>query len=229
MISFRHIQRHYRLGNQTVTALNDVTGTIAQGEMIALCGPSGSGKSTLLNILGLLDQQYTGEITFAGMPYPQQSLAAAKFRREKLGFIFQKFNLVPVMTACENVAYPLYLNGVNKVQQRQRAIAILNKVGLGEFVDHFPDTLSGGQQQRVAIARALVHRPLLVIADEPTASLDSKTANLVIDLMKQLGHEMGTTFIIATHDVRMASRCDRTIELLDGTLHSVQQPLTVMA
>ncbi|ELI0633954.1 TPA: ABC transporter ATP-binding protein [Vibrio campbellii] len=218
MIVFNQLSRDYALGSQTVRALRDVSGEVFAGEMVALCGPSGSGKSTLLNVLGMLDTQYQGQVTFAGSPYPTEQMQAAKMRREKLGFVFQKFNLVPVMTALENVAYPLRLNGFSKAEQTELATQILEHVGLGEFIHHMPDNLSGGQQQRVAIARALVHKPALVIADEPTASLDSQTANKVIDIMKGLGHELGTTFIVATHDPRMASRCDRTIELVDGKI-----------
>lgn len=218
MIVFNQLSRDYALGSQTVRALRDVSGEVFAGEMVALCGPSGSGKSTLLNVLGMLDTQYQGQVTFAGSPYPTEQMQAAKMRREKLGFVFQKFNLVPVMTALENVAYPLHLNGFSKAEQTELATQMLEHVGLGEFIHHMPDNLSGGQQQRVAIARALVHKPALVIADEPTASLDSQTANKVIDIMKGLGHEFGTTFIVATHDPRMASRCDRTIELVDGKI-----------
>lgn len=218
MIVFNQLSRDYALGSQTVQALRDVSGEVFAGEMVALCGPSGSGKSTLLNVLGMLDSQYQGQVTFAGQPYPSGQRQTAKMRREKLGFVFQKFNLVPVMTALENVAYPLHLNGFSKAEQTKLATQMLEHVGLGAFIHHMPDNLSGGQQQRVAIARALVHKPALVIADEPTASLDSQTANKVIDIMKGLGHEFGTTFIVATHDPRMASRCDRTIELVDGKI-----------
>ncbi|MGY0615109.1 ABC transporter ATP-binding protein [Vibrio sp. FJH11] len=218
MIIFNQLSRDYLLGNQTVHALREVSGKVFAGEMVALCGPSGSGKSTLLNIFGMLDTLYGGEVTFEGNAYPTGQMQAAKMRREKLGFVFQKFNLVPVMTALENVVYPLHLNGYSKAEQTKLASEMLEHVGLGEFIHHMPDNLSGGQQQRVAIARALVHKPSLVIADEPTASLDSQTANKVIDIMKGLGHEMGTTFIIATHDPRMASRCDRTFELVDGKI-----------
>ena len=135
-----------------------------------------------------------------------------------MGFVFQRFNLVPVMNAWENVAYPLMLNGYSAKQQQRLAMEMLGKVGLKEFAHHRPDHLSGGQQQRVAIARALVHQPKLVIADEPTASLDSHTAQRVIELMKTLGHELGTTFIVATHDQRMANQCDRTLSLVDGRI-----------
>ncbi|CAH6867795.1 Lipoprotein-releasing system ATP-binding protein LolD [Vibrio chagasii] len=220
MIEFKEIGKSYLTGGQSVDALKGVDGQIRRGEMVALCGPSGSGKSTLLNILGLLDMDYRGEINIAGKAYPTEQIAAARFRRQSLGFVFQRFNLVPVMTALENVAYPLMLNQYSKQEQQTRAQDMLERVGLGEYIHHRPDNLSGGQQQRVAIARALIHNPSLVIADEPTASLDSYTANLVIDIMKELGHEMGTTFIVATHDPRMAQRCDRVIELIDGQLSS---------
>ena len=218
MIEFKGIGKSYLTGGQSVDALKGVDGQIKRGEMVALCGPSGSGKSTLLNILGLLDMDYRGEITLDGKAYPTEQIAAARFRRQSLGFVFQRFNLVPVMTALENVSYPLMLNQCTKQEQQTRAQDMLERVGLGDYLHHRPDNLSGGQQQRVAIARALVHNPSLVIADEPTASLDSHTANLVIDIMKELGHEMGTTFIVATHDLRMAQCCDRVIELIDGQL-----------
>lgn len=229
MLIFNHIERHYQLGNQTVPALKDVSGEILAGEMVALCGPSGSGKSTLLNILGLLDMQYQGGVSMDGIPLPKNAKQAAMLRRTSLGFIFQRFNLVPVMNAMENVAYPLLLNGFSRKEQHYKAAQMLELVGLEDYHHHRPDNLSGGQQQRVAIARALVHQPRLVIADEPTASLDSQTANKVIDIMKNLGHEMNTTFVVATHDARMASRCDRTIELLDGKLHQLEQNSEVIS
>lgn len=219
MINFQQISKQYCIGQQQVNALSEVSGQIAKGEMVALCGPSGSGKSTLLNILGLLDMDYQGVVELSGQAYPKNPLKAAQMRRHQLGFVFQKFNLIPVMTAWENVAYPLMLNGFSQAEQKKQAQAILAKVGLAEFANHRPDNLSGGQQQRVAIARALVHKPQMVIADEPTASLDSHTASVVIDLMKNLGHQLGTTFIVATHDPRMAIQCDRSIDLLDGTVN----------
>ncbi|OAJ95139.1 ABC transporter ATP-binding protein [Vibrio bivalvicida] len=219
MIRFEQLSKTYRIGQQQVEALSQVSGEINKGEMVALCGPSGSGKSTLLNILGLLDMDYQGSIELSGTAYPKDNLKAAQMRRNQLGFVFQKFNLIPVMTAWENVAYPLMLNGYSLQDQKRKSIEILDKVGLKEFANHRPDNLSGGQQQRVAIARALIHKPQMVIADEPTASLDSHTASVVIDLMKSLGHEFDTTFIVATHDPRMAVQCDRSIDLLDGTIN----------
>tara|TARA_Y100001956_G_C4123300_1_gene188679 strand:+ start:478 stop:1161 length:684 start_codon:yes stop_codon:yes gene_type:complete len=218
MLEFKDISKQYQLGQQTVDALKGVSGRINQGEMVALCGPSGSGKSTLLNVLGLLEMNYQGNIELAGKAYPRDPMVAAQYRRSKLGFVFQRFNLIPVMSAWENVAYPLMLNGLSLTEQKQKSLEILERVGLSEFVEHRPDNLSGGQQQRVAIARALVHQPEMVIADEPTASLDSHTASVVVEMMKSLGHEMGTTFVVATHDARMAMHCDRTIDLVDGEI-----------
>lgn len=218
MLSFLNIKKDYRLGAQTVQALGGVNGEIQSGEMVALCGPSGSGKSTLLNILGMLDMNYQGNVFIDGTPFPRKVSDATALRRSSLGFVFQRFNLIPVMTAIENVAYPLMLNKFSAKMKKEKAEQMLAKVGLEDFLHYRPERLSGGQQQRVAIARALVHQPRLVIADEPTASLDSHSANNVIHIMKTLGHEMGTTFVIATHDLRMASQCDRYINLVDGLI-----------
>ncbi|MGF1776719.1 ABC transporter ATP-binding protein [Vibrio nomapromontoriensis] len=224
MMKFEGISKQYLLGQNRVSALSDVSGQITQGELVALCGPSGSGKSTLLNILGMLDTHYDGEIKFGSQVLSKNPKSLIQFRRQNLGFIFQRFNLIPVMSALENVSYPLMLNGLSTQEQHAQSFAMLEKVGLGDWAHHRPDALSGGQQQRVAIARALVHKPSLVIADEPTASLDSASASQVIELMKALGHELKTTFIVATHDSRMATRCDRTIELIDGkTSHNAYQ------
>jgi putative ABC transport system ATP-binding protein len=192
---------------------------VTKGEFTALQGPSGSGKSTLLNICGLLDKFDEGTYHFGGSDintFTNQQLTLK--RREEIGFVFQNFNLIPVMTAFENVEYPLLLTGQTSQQRRERTLALLEQVGLAECVDHRPDQLSGGQRQRVAIARALVKNPPLVIADEPTANLDSDTARHIIDLMHTLGQDYGTTFLIATHDERMAARCDQVLQLTDGVL-----------
>ncbi|BDY04324.1 ABC transporter ATP-binding protein [Ferrimonas sp. YFM] len=218
MIRFDAIEKFHPLGLGRVHALKGVNGKVDQGEMVALCGPSGSGKSTLLNILGLLDLDYQGTLALDDAPAPTDARQATEVRRRQLGFVFQRFNLVPVMTALENVAYPLQLNGLPVSQQKRQALAMLAQVGLENQAQQRPDHLSGGQQQRVAIARALVHQPRLVIADEPTASLDSQTAEQVIALMKRLGRELGVTFIIATHDPRMANQCHRIINLCDGMI-----------
>jgi len=168
-------------------------------------------------ICGLLDDFDEGSYHFDSTDISRLTKQELTLhRREYLGFVFQSFNLIPVMTVFENVEYPLLLAGVEV--RRERTLALLEQVGIAEFVNHLPDQLSGGQQQRVAIARALIKKPPLVIADEPTANLDTQTAHHVIDLMHSLGHDYGTTFLIATHDERMAARCDRTLQLIDGVL-----------
>ncbi len=217
LIQMHGVSKHYHLGETEVQALNEVELQIERGAFVALAGPSGSGKSTLLNICGLIDNSDAGSYSLEGIDIARQSRASlTRLRRDGIGFIFQSFNLVPVMTAYENVEYPLLLSGVAATQRRQRVDEILTQVGLEKFSRHLPDKLSGGQRQRVAIARALVKKPALVVADEPTANLDTATATQVIDLMHELGREMGTTFLVATHDERMTSRCERVVHLVDG-------------
>ncbi|WP_339141013.1 ABC transporter ATP-binding protein [Pseudoalteromonas galatheae] len=216
MLRFENIRKSYTTGDVTVDALKGVAAHIHAGETVSLCGPSGSGKSTLLNICGLLDERYQGEIWINDRPIPKQKSALTQIRREKLGFIFQRYNLIPVMSVFENIEYPLLMLNLNKQQRMDRVVEIVHKVGLKDHISKRPDQLSGGQQQRVAIARALVKKPELVIADEPTANLDTPTANMVMDLMRGLGNDMGTTFIIATHDHRMTDRCHRVLNLADG-------------
>lgn len=219
VIALAGIVKSYPLAGEQVHALRGIDLHLGSGDFVAVRGPSGSGKSTLLNICGLLDGYDSGSYHFngtdiAGLSAQQLTL----LRRQYLGFIFQSYNLVPVMTVRENIAYPLQLAGVGEPECRQRVDAMLEQVGLGERADYRPDLLSGGQRQRVAIARALIKAPALVIADEPTANLDTHTANQVIDLMRQLGHQQGTTFLVATHDERMTTRCDHTLTMTDGVL-----------
>jgi putative ABC transport system ATP-binding protein len=217
LIEMHGINKQYHLGETEVRALHEVDLQIERGAFVALSGPSGSGKSTLLNICGLIDHSDEGSYLLEGIDITRQNLASlTRLRRESLGFVFQSFNLVPVMTAYENVEYPLLLSGIPMLQRRQRVNEILEHVGLDKFSHHLPDKLSGGQRQRVAIARALVKKPALVVADEPTANLDTVTATQVIDLMHSLGREIGTTFLVATHDERMTSRCERVVSLIDG-------------
>ncbi|PSW05232.1 ABC transporter ATP-binding protein [Photobacterium lipolyticum] len=218
MIWFEGICKTYKQGDNETCALSGVSANIETGDTVALCGPSGSGKSTLLNICGLLDNDYHGELYLDGQRVAQDTMTTTLLRREKLGFIFQNYNLIPVMTAYENVEYPLLLNNVSSKERSRMTRHILDAVGIADQAHKRPNQLSGGQQQRVAIARALVKYPRLVIADEPTANLDTQTANLVIDLMRSLGKEMQTTFLVATHDDRMTSHCDRIIRLQDGLL-----------
>jgi putative ABC transport system ATP-binding protein len=219
VLSLRGVHKTYRLGEHVVPALRGVDLDLQAGEMLALTGPSGSGKSTILNLAGLIDRADSGQILLRQQLVGRLSeTEATLLRRDAIGFIFQSFNLVPVMTVAENVDYPLMLDGTAAAERRARVADMLRAVGLLEHAQHRPDALSGGQRQRVAIARALVKRPALVIADEPTASLDSHTADQVLDLMREQGHAHGAAFLIATHDARLLRRCDRAIELLDGQI-----------
>jgi len=192
---------------------------VQRGEMLAVTGPSGSGKSTILNLCGLIDTADSGQILLGGRSVAgADEIQRTLLRRDALGFVFQNFNLVPVMTVAENVDFPLFIAGVPAAERRERVAAQLQAVGLLDHAQHRPDALSGGQRQRVAIARALVKRPRLVIADEPTASLDSHTADQVLELMRERCQAEGAAFVIATHDPRLSRRCDRVLALLDGRL-----------
>jgi putative ABC transport system ATP-binding protein len=214
----KDVTKTYRLGATTVTALAGVSIRVEAGEFLAVAGPSGSGKTTLLNLIGCLDRPTSGEVVIDGEPVGGLSPGQqARFRARRLGFVFQTFSLIPVLTAWENVEYPLLL------QRRRdgvaaRVRAALEQVGLGDRARHRPAELSGGQQQRVAIARALVTEPALVLADEPTANLDSRTGHEVVELMRRLNREHGTTFVFSTHDPRVITAADRVLELCDGRL-----------
>lgn len=219
VIELRGVHKTYRLGVHVVPALQGIDLQVYPGEMLALTGPSGSGKSTILNLAGLIDSPDAGEIYLRGERVDTlDETRAALLRRDALGFVFQSFNLIPVMTVAENVDYPLFLIGVPSAERKRRVAEALESVGLQDHAKHRPDALSGGQRQRVAIARALIKAPKLVIADEPTASLDSHTADQVLDLMRERGHAEGAAFVIATHDNRLTRRCDRIVALLDGRI-----------
>ncbi len=219
VVALHGVHKTYRLGEHTIAALQGVDLSVSRGELLALTGPSGSGKSTILNLCGLIDTPDSGDIVLNGQRINGLSEdQLTLLRRDAMGFVFQSFNLVPVMTVAENVDYPLFLAGVPGPERRERVAAQLAAVGLSEHAHHRPDALSGGQRQRVAIARALVKHPKLVIADEPTASLDSHTASQVLDLMRERGHAQGAAFVIATHDSRLTARCDRVVALLDGRI-----------
>ena len=219
VVALHAVVKSYRLGSHVIAALQGVDLSLPAGQLLALTGPSGSGKSTLLNLCGLIDTPDAGDIVLAGQRVNTlNEVQRTLLRRDALGFVFQNFNLVPVMTVAENVDYPLFIAGVPAPERRARVAAQLKAVGLQDHAQHRPDALSGGQRQRVAIARALVKRPQLVIADEPTASLDSHTAGQVLDLLRELGHAEGAAFVIATHDSRLSSRCDRVLTLQDGRL-----------
>ncbi|NDI87267.1 ABC transporter ATP-binding protein [Undibacterium crateris] len=219
VIELHGVHKSYQLGQHLVRALRGVDLQVQAGELLALTGPSGSGKSTILNLCGLIDHADQGQVVIQGSDIASLSERELTLqRRQTIGFIFQSFNLVPVMTVAENVDYPLFLNGVPEAERKARVAAQLKAVGLEEHAQHRPDALSGGQRQRVAIARALIKRPALVIADEPTASLDSVTADQVLDLMRERGQAEGAAFVIASHDERLTRRADRIVHLLDGRL-----------
>ena len=218
VIETRHLSKAY---NDRVTALADVNLAFERGEFIALLGRSGSGKSTLLNILGGLDAPTSGEIRIDGKCIDfSDRKALIALRRGSIGFIFQSFNLIPALTAQENVEYPLLFNYHDRAARRERAADLLATVGLADRAHHYPREMSGGEQQRVAIARALAGDPLIVLADEPTGNLDSKTRDEIFGLMRQVNRERETTFLIVTHERELGQRADRTIELLDGRVVS---------
>ena len=218
-VSLGGLRKSYRVGESSVEALKGVSLAVAAGEMVALTGPSGSGKSTLLNLCGLTDPPHAGSRELCGKVLDGlDEIRLTQLRREKVGFIFQGFNLVPVMTAYDNVEYPLLLLGVALEERRRRVAEALHRAGLDALARRLPDALSGGQRQRVAIARALIKAPALVIADEPTANLDSATARQIVDLLHELAHERSASVVVATHDERMSSHCDRVLHLIDGEL-----------
>ena len=216
MIALRDIGKTYRLGETSFDALDDVTLDIARNEYVALTGPSGSGKSTLMNLLGCLDTPSRGHYSLDGEAVEgMDDEQLASIRNRKIGFIFQNFYLMPRLTALDNVAQPLIYRGLSPAQRRERAADALGRVGLADRVGHRPNELSGGQRQRVAVARALVGKPELLLADEPTGNLDSRTAREIMDLFEQL-HAEGQTLIIVTHDPGIAACCKRMIRLHDG-------------
>ena len=222
--SVKDVTRRYQLGDEEVWALNGISLDIYRGEYLSIMGPSGSGKSTLFNMLGALDVPTSGTIEFMGadlfdLPEERQ----AWIRCNQVGYIFQTFNLVMVMTALENVALPIILRNESDEAARKKATGILQRVGLGHRLDHLPDQLSGGQRQRVAIARALANSPAVILADEPTGNLDSRTAAEIIALLKSLQAEEKVTIITATHDEKMLDVSDRIVWIRDGVIDRVQR------
>jgi putative ABC transport system ATP-binding protein len=221
-VAVHEVTKVYALGQTRVQALDGVTLAVAEGEFMAVAGPSGSGKSTLLNLIGALDRPTSGRVVIAGQDVselPDDQLS--DLRAHRIGFIFQTFNLIPVLSAVENVEFPLLVRRgapITRKQARERAQAALGQVGLGGFLQHRPDELSGGQRQRVAVARALVTEPQLVLADEPTANLDSATGEAIIDLMLEINRRQRTTFIFSTHDPRVMAHAHRVVRLSDGRL-----------
>jgi putative ABC transport system ATP-binding protein len=222
MIELSDIAKTYRMGNVEICALCGVSLRVGPGELIAVMGPSGSGKSTLMNVIGCLDRPTAGSYRFEGREISDltdDELAAV--RNIKIGFVFQSFNLLPRFSALKNVEVPLIYSGVSGRLRRERAAPVLERVGLGERMHHKPSELSGGQQQRVAIARALVNNPPLILADEPTGNLDSRSGEEILNIITDL-NKQGVTIMIVTHDRDVAARCKRIINLKDGRIVSDQ-------
>jgi putative ABC transport system ATP-binding protein len=219
LVEMQHIKKDYFLGEAVVHALQGIDLKIDTGEFVAIWGPSGSGKTTLLNLIGAVDEPSDGFLEIAGREVRTLSdNQKSELRNESIGFIFQGFNLIPVFSALENVMLPLQIKGLSPGEAKARALGRLEEVGLADLVHHRPFKMSGGQQQRVAIARALVADPSLIIADEPTANLDSKTAHMILDLMRDLNEKEKTTFIFSTHDQRLLDRVKRLVRMEDGRL-----------
>ncbi|NLW09882.1 MAG: ABC transporter ATP-binding protein [Firmicutes bacterium] len=219
MIELREVKKKYQVGRAELWALKGVSLKINQGEFVAFQGPSGSGKTTLLNIVGLLDVPTGGEYLFDGKNVGAGShKERARYRAQYLGFIFQTFNLIPELTVYENVEIPLLIMGEKPAVRKKKVERIVEAVGLESHIKHRPGELSGGQMQRVAIARALVKNPPVVIADEPTANLDTKTGREIVELMKRLNKEYGTTFLFATHDENIIGFMERVFNIVDGSI-----------
>jgi len=221
MINIKNIHKSYTNGQHNLHVLKGIDLNIEAGEMISIMGPSGSGKSTLLNILGILDNYDEGEYMLNGKKIQDlNERKAARIRNEKLGFVFQSFNLVSFKNAMENVALPLYYQKVPRRKRNRIALEYLDKLGLKEWAHHLPSELSGGQKQRVAIARALITRPKVILADEPTGALDSVTSQEMMDLLTEI-NKTGITMIIVTHELDIAKRTQRTIRIIDGTIREI--------
>jgi putative ABC transport system ATP-binding protein len=217
LIEISHLDKIYNTTSVPVHAVNDVSFNVDKKEFMAIVGPSGSGKTTLLNIIGGLDKPTSGKVVIDGSDlatFPSAKLV--EYRLGHIGFVFQAYNLIPVFTARENVEFIMLLQGINKKERQKRAVDLLNQVGLSERVDRRPAQLSGGEQQRVAVARALASRPAFVLADEPTANLDSESAEALLDLMEELNRKYEMTFIFSTHDERVMHRARRIVTLRDG-------------
>ena len=217
IVKMENVCKDYQQGDVTVHALRDVTMTLVPGEFTAMAGPSGSGKSTMLNIIGGMLKPTSGRVEIDGMDITRMSGSAlSRLRRDRMGFVFQNYSLVPVLTSLENAEYVLMLQGVPAAKRRQMVLEILKEVGLEGLENRYPRELSGGQQQRVAIARAIASEPGLVLADEPTANVDSKTGGALMDLCRQLNENKGITFLFATHEKDVMLRATRLILLKDG-------------
>lgn len=226
-VVLQSINKRYRLGDVDVPALLDINLVILPNRFTVISGPSGSGKTTLLNLIGCIDRADSGTLLVAGRPiYTMDDNTLSDFRAQRLGFVFQNFNLLPVLTAFENVEYPLVMAGVSSAKRRKRVHELLGAVGLSAHAAKRPGQMSGGQRQRVAIARALAHRPALVLADEPTANLDSRTGAEIIELMRQMQREQKVSFIFSSHDAQVLAAADDIVRIHDGRIVSVERDVS---
>ncbi|MBP9085553.1 MAG: ABC transporter ATP-binding protein [Kofleriaceae bacterium] len=229
MLRLRKINKFYQVGSHKLHVLQDVDLDIATGEFVAIMGASGSGKSTLLNILGILDDYDSGEYELGGTKIKDLSeTKAANYRNKFIGFVFQSFNLLPFKTAVENVALPLYYQGISRRKRNAIAMQYLDRVGLADWADHRPAEMSGGQKQRVAIARALITKPRMILADEPTGALDSATSVAIMKLLREI-HESGITLLVVTHDPEVAAQTDRIVRLKDGKVVADEAAASITA
>lgn len=214
-----NLNKTYEDNGVPVEALKDIDLTINKGEYLVIAGPSGSGKTTLLNLLGALDKPTTGKVYFEGNDIGVKSKKElSEFRLKKLGFIFQAFNLIPVLTALENIEFSMMLLGIPEKERNEKALSLMDELGIRELADKRPNEMSGGQQQRVAVARAIVNNPYVVLADEPTANLDSKTGSNLLDLMERMNKEKNITFVFSSHDKQVIDRAKRLVKLRDGKI-----------
>jgi putative ABC transport system ATP-binding protein len=219
VVETNDLKKEYHLGDVIVPALQGIDLQIKKGEFLVIMGPSGSGKSTLLNMIGGLDNPTSGKVYINEQDISQMSDGAlTELRAREIGFIFQFYNLVPVLTALENVELPMMVTGITEKEGKKRAIELLEMVGLGDRLHHRPDELSGGQRQRVSIARALANNPSIVLADEPTGDVDTKTGDEILDIMHHLNKNMGVTMIVITHDPIVSEHCDRLVRIVDGEI-----------
>lgn len=224
MIELTNINKYYRQGDHRFHVLHDINLTVDQGEFVAIIGESGSGKSTLINIIGFLDDDFTGTYFYEGQPihdYTRKQFS--RLRNQNVGFVFQNFKLIRETTVAENVALPLLYAGQRRREVRERVTAVLDQVGLHGYEDQLPQNMSGGQQQRVSIARAIIGHPHFLIADEPTGALDTETSQEIMDLFKRLNRDEGTTIIMVTHDPHVAAQCERVVKIIDGHVVSDSQ------
>jgi putative ABC transport system ATP-binding protein len=228
VVRLENLEKSYRLGKTVVEALRGISLNLHEGEFMVVMGPSGSGKTTLLNIIGTLDKPTSGKALIDGEDIGQMNDGQlTKLRRFKIGFVFQFHNLIPVLTALENVQLPLLTAGLGRKASEARANELLGRVGLRERVSHLPDELSGGEQQRVAIARALANQPRIILADEPTGDLDTKTGSEVVEIMHAMAREEKTAVVVVTHDPVIAAQADRLLEMRDGRIvESTQEPVS---